>query len=159
MSIEFSLVGDKSLLAQMDMLQGPKAKRVYKKGIAEGTKYVWLKTKAKARAVMNKGYASGVLSAGLTYKVKSSKQNGIYGLVMTPTREMLGISANDPYYYPAAVEFGTRNMRPQSFLRSAMEESKEKAIRIVSIITKKGIISELQKMEKKGAAAFKRAGK
>jgi len=156
MSVEFDFLGDKSLIDQMDLLAGKLGKKIYKKGMKAGTKFIWLKTRAKARAVLNKGYATGLVSNGITFKLKTSKKQGVYGLIMAPSRSALGISANDPYYYPAALEFGTRNMKPQPFIRSAFFESREKATKIASVIIKKEMVDELIKKKKKGAKKYRK---
>ena len=155
MSLEFHFGGDKSLIDQMEMLQGPKAKKIFKKATERATVLIWLKTRSKAAAVLNRGYATGKLVSNIYFKVKSSARRGVYGYVAMPTRAMLGISKSDPFYYPAALEFGTANRKPQAFMRPAFNESREKAVRIASIVLKKEIPAALEKMRKSGAKKYR----
>ncbi len=50
-------------------------------------------------------------------------------------------------------------MRAQPFMRPAMKDAEPQALKIVSAIIKKEITAELKKLQKKGASAFKKAGK
>jgi hypothetical protein len=50
-------------------------------------------------------------------------------------------------------------MRPQSYIRAGFKEATPKALKIMTVVVKKGIVEELAKLQKKGAAAFKKAGK
>ncbi len=52
--------------------------------------------------------------------------------VETGSRGDMQIAPNDPYYYPAALEFGTATQRPQPFMRPAAEQHADGIIADVS---------------------------
>jgi HK97 gp10 family phage protein len=55
-----------------------------------------------------------------TLKVRSiGGRRDIGMIVQTGTREQLGIAPGDPYFYPAALEYGTPTIRPKQFMRRA----------------------------------------
>lgn len=53
-----------------------------------------------------------------------AKRGAIGVVVMTGTREEMGIDPADPYYYPAAVEYGHGNTPAKPFMRRAADEMK-----------------------------------
>lgn len=60
--------------------------------------------------------------------------------VENPTRAELGIQADDPYYYPYAVEFGHRLAEPKPFIRPAVQDHKAESFRAIGQDIGAGII-------------------
>lgn len=53
-------------------------------------------------------------------------RRGVAFKIATGTRAKMGIAADDPYYYPAALEYGTPTIPPQCFVRAAfLNKAKE----------------------------------
>lgn len=52
--------------------------------------------------------------------------------VQTGRREEMGIDPNDPYYYPAAVEFGTDTQEPRPFVRPAIDNKKNEVQAVIA---------------------------
>lgn len=59
--------------------------------------------------------------------------------VENPDRASLDIAADDPYYYPYAVEFGHRGAEPKPFIRPAVDHHKPEAMRRIGQDIGKGI--------------------
>ncbi len=74
---------------------------------------------------------SGRLKKTIKSFVKSSRRRGAIGQVRTGTRRQLRIPPDSKYYYPAAIEYGTRHMAARSFLRSALGRQKNRALKIL----------------------------
>lgn len=72
--------------------------------------------------------------------VQNSRSRGITGAVRTGTRKQLRIPANARYYYPAAIEYGTRNTPPRSFLRRALGSKRREALTILGRVITKGLM-------------------
>ena len=69
-----------------------------------------------------------------TIKVRANpgrKRGVIEFRVMTGNREELGIPANDPTYYPNALEFGDLDHQPIKFMEPAYHHTKEAVIETV----------------------------
>ena len=66
-------------------------------------------------------------------KIRAAKRRkGRYGVrIQTGTRDELGIDEKTPYYYPAAVEYGTNTSPAQSFMRAALDSKKQAAKSII----------------------------
>lgn len=77
---------------------------------------------------------TGALKRGLKAKAFRKRRKGLFGrVVIMPTRSALGIEADDPYYYPAAVEYGHKipgggRVRAYPFLRPALERGAPAAL-------------------------------
>jgi hypothetical protein len=76
--------------------------------------------------------------------------------VQTPTRDVLGISQSDPYYYPTVLEYGSskRNIRARPYLRPALDENREK-VRGIYTSELKGLITETASQLRAGAITEK----
>lgn len=71
---------------------------------------------------------SGEMAKTIGVRVKKGKPPGI--VVRTATRERLGIAPEDPWYYPAIVEYGApgRNIPASRFMHRAKEQAGRAAI-------------------------------
>lgn len=69
--------------------------------------------------IVQKGLVdTGALRDNITI-FSTGGRKGVAFKIATGTREKMGIAADDPYYYPAALEFGTPTIPPQRFIRDA----------------------------------------
>lgn len=55
----------------------------------------------------------------------STSRGSISAVIRTGTRKQLRIPQSAKYYYPAALEYGTRFIAARSFLRSALSDRRE----------------------------------
>ena len=85
---------------------------------------------------------SGRLKKFIKSFVKNSRRSGINGYIVTGTRKQLRIPADAKYYYPAAIEYGTRFISPRSFLRRAMGSKRSQALKILGT----GIAERLRRL-------------
>lgn len=68
-------------------------------------------------------------------KIGSTRTKARYlkgAAVRTGTRRQLKIPPGNKYYYPAALEYGTEDMLPKSFLRSSLADRKGVALKILA---------------------------
>lgn len=82
---------------------------------------------------------SGRMRQSIKAFVTNSRRDGIDGRVRTGTRRQLRIPADAKYYYPAAIEFGSRRMSARSFLRRAVTARKREALKILGAGIKAGL--------------------
>ena len=90
-------------------------------------------------------------------KGKAAKNRGIGYKVVTGTRAELGIGPNEKYYYPAAVELGTKNrgdVGRRPFLRPALKNNESALMRVMRAEIKTEIRAAAKRARKK---AFKEA--
>ena len=155
--IDIAVIGDKELQRKLKALDEKMQKKIVRKALRQAAKPVL----SAARLLCPEN--TGRLRASLKLKVRRQKR-GVFGVeVITGTRQELGIRANDPYYYPAAVEFGhlvglrhrhreqkeLRRLRKQGalvvgahpFLRPALEMNRSTGIAIAARV----IASELKR--------------
>ena len=119
--IDISILGDKKLQRQLIGLVPKLQKRAFK----DAAKRALVSVLADARRRVP--VKSGRLKRSL--KIKPLK-GGIGAIVSTGTRKALRIDANDPYYYPAAIEYGTKGKDARPFLRPALLNRTEEVLRI-----------------------------
>ena len=74
---------------------------------------------------------TGRLRKSIKSAVKNSRRHGIIGMVRTGTRKQLRIPNDAEYYYPSAIELGTRKKSARSFLRLAMRLRRQDALKIL----------------------------
>ena len=138
--VDISVLGDKKLMRQLRRLAGPAQKKVVRKALREGGRPVLASTQAKVPV------KTGALKNSLKLRAIKYKSRDRFGVaVRTGTREQLGIDADDPYYYPMAVEVGTAKAPAHSYLRAGMDETREQAKGIITREIASGIIREARK--------------
>lgn len=114
--VEMHLGGLDKLVAAFDRLTKKSVVKIIKSGLRVGAKIVQARVKAyiprgPGQSVTRKSGKVRTVHLRDVIKVgaKSQRDKGTYGIrVYTPPRAVLGISASDKYYYPAAVEFGSK---------------------------------------------------
>lgn len=74
---------------------------------------------------------TGRLQSSIKSFVRSSRRYGLTAGVRTGTRKQLRIPPEAEYYYPAAIELGSRRNPPRSFLRAAMNARRKTALQIL----------------------------
>jgi len=109
---------------------------------------------ARARVPVKTGKLRKNLKLRAAKRKRSSTVVGVS--VQTPTRDVLGISQSDPYYYPTVLEYGSslRNIRARPYLRPALDENREK-VRGIYASELKGLITETAAQLRAGAITEK----
>lgn len=136
-NIDLKMIGDKALTAAFatfpDKMQKSIARKAFKKAAL-------LVKRAQERLIpVDTGRLKGL---GLTVKPKKNSGRGnraIGSVILTPTRQELGIAANAKFYYPAHVELGHGNVAPRPFMRKGMAMKRRSAITVASAELRKGM--------------------
>lgn len=85
-----------------------------------------------------------VLTGRLQKSIKIASYRGKRGIVgavvRTGTRRQLRIMPENPYYYPAALEYGTKKRKGKSFMRSSLFDRKRQAL----ALTQKELVKYLE---------------
>ena len=82
-----------------------------------------------ADARKNAAETSRRLANTMKLRALKSKTRGTVGVkIETGTRQELGIPAEDRYYWPAAIELGTRYITPRAFMRRAIKKHEPTAL-------------------------------
>lgn len=144
MPVDIKILGRRDLERQMKKLVDKTQKKIVRQAIRAAAK------RAKDRIVRNIRNEDLVLHhfmlAGFyNAKIKSSSRKPRELIRMGPewpTRDQLGIAADDKYYYPMAVEMGHNNVPAHPFVRPAMDEHRASELREMSGDIAKGILRE-----------------
>lgn len=122
-AFSIKILGDKKLQKKLDKLskrvQGPLIKDAARAAMEP------VKDLARAHAPVLTGSLKKSIGIG-TF----SRKGRIGAVVRTGTRRQLKIPPEAPYYYPAAIEYGTRKLTANPFMRSALFARKGKALNI-----------------------------
>jgi HK97 gp10 family phage protein len=81
--------------------------------------------------------------------VRQAGRKNVIRTITTGTREELGIKPDDPYYYPAAIEFGKKGEHAMPFMRPAFDQNLGNTTRIVTKTLTEGLQREWQKKKSK----------
>ena len=132
--VDISVFGDKQLQRALKALPINVEKKVVRQALRKAAKPV-LDT-AKSLVPVK----TGALKKSLKLRALRKQKRGQFGVqVMTGTREQLGIAADDPYYYPMAVEVGTAKAPAHPFMRPALDQNREATYRLVAELVRTGI--------------------
>ncbi len=137
--IDISMLGDKELSKAFKKLP----EKMQKKALLDATKDVAgivamsakLKIPSQPEGPKQKRRPGSMHLKDTLKVVKIKGKQGRYQIgwnVVTGTREELGIDPKAKYYYPAAVELGSKNRPPHSFLRSTIAEKTEGGIKYIA---------------------------
>lgn len=134
-----SLTGDRALLNFFNTMPGRMQKGIARKALRKA---------GKASLAVIRSYApvdTGRLKKSLKLraeKFRGSKRKHMIGIkVMTGTRAKLGISPEDKFYYPAALEYGAphRNIPRDGFMKYGLRDSAGAAFSALRSEISKGI--------------------
>ncbi len=134
---DVSVTGDKRLQKRFGTLTPKVQGKVLRPALRKTAKVALPAIRAAAPR------ASGAMAKGL--KVRATKQKRRRGGrrvgvgIHTPPREKLGISPDDPYYYPAGVELGTEFLSGASFMRGPFRSLRDRMLRVLRVSLWRGI--------------------
>ncbi len=136
--INISLLGDKALQRKLDALPNKLAKKVMRQALREGARPVLASAKANAPVL------TGRMKKSLKLRAMKARRGNFGVVIMTGTREQLGIDPKDKSYYPFAVEFGFKrhNVPAHPFIRPALDDNREKSTRIIARLIGAGVLRE-----------------
>lgn len=138
-TIDVMVFGDKQLQRRLSNLILKLQRKVVRKSLREAARPIHAASKAKCPVLTGRLRKSIKLRA-------MRRARGRFGMrIITGTREELGIPADEPYYYPAAVETGHGNVPAYPFLRPALHENRGKALKIACQFLRQGIEQEMRR--------------
>lgn len=137
---KFQLKGVEELKKKLRKLRGPQMRRAIRQSVREAAKPV----RDLAKQIVLED--TGALRRSL--KVRSTRRSRkIIGAIVVPgTRAQLGIAENSKGFYPTHIELGTRrgNIKPNRYLRDAMELQRQESERTIQMRIKQGIDRAVQ---------------
>lgn len=130
--IDVSFIGDKKLERKLKRMALATQRKIVRAGINKAMKQV--KDRAKELVPVDTGKLRDSI------KQKRRTRRGISrAMVVTGTREELGIGANERGFYPAVLEYGTRDRTARPYLRAALAEKSGQVIDDAAAHIKQGI--------------------
>lgn len=149
--VDISVVGVKAVSAMLGKLPDAAQKKAVRFALRRSAK------RLKGHIVTNlSGHpvaprSGRLLAAMKRVKVQALKRSrtrvGVF--VALPTREELGIAPDDPYYYPAAVEYGHSRAPAKRFIRNAVNDHEAEELRMIGTDIGKGIEREARRLARK----------
>lgn len=132
--VEFEIKGFDELARKLRRLSSTKAKAIFRTAMREAAKTVVLP--AAQRAVP---FDTGNLLNAIEIKAikRSRKRQGVNVRIRERSRMLLPITGSG--YYPTHIEWGTKKMKAQPFLRPAAEDNRSFAIGVASARIRAGI--------------------
>jgi len=116
------LKGDRELRAKLESMSRGMQNKAMRAALRKGMEPVAALAKQRAP----------VLTGRLQKSIKVASYRGKRGIlgavVRTGTRRQLRITPEEPYYYPAALEYGTKKRKGRSFMRSSLFDRKRQAL-------------------------------
>lgn len=107
-AVRLGIAGDTALITALQELQTKTVNAIGRDVLSEANEIV------NQEILSRVPVRTGKLKAGIGKTAGKRSRNRISNVVYMPLRKDLGIDAKDPYYYPAALEFGRRARRPTS---------------------------------------------
>lgn len=150
----FSFSGDKKAQRAFDKLKKSAQGKVLRPALRAGAKVV--KEAAQARAPKLTGAMARTMqvrSKRMSRKRVRVEHGGLKPIAIaarTAPRAKLNIDAGDPYYYPSAVEFGTKHMEGRHFLEESGKAAKGSAISTVRRVAKAKLREVIAKAKQGG---------
>lgn len=144
---DLKLIGDKDLQKKLNKMSKTAQKKAVRPALRDSAK------RTKARVLTNLGggvvnvITGDTLAAFKSMGIRSFSRSSMLRVGMPlPTRDVLGISADDPFYYPIAIEYGHGSVRAKPFLRPAIDEHANAERAIIG----RRIAAEMIRLGKKG---------
>lgn len=124
---DLSIIGARRLERKLNKLERKVGSKIMRDATKESLEPV--EALAKQRVPVDRG----LLKRWIKTATFSAQRGRVIGAqVRTGTRKQMRIPAGNEYYYPAAIEYGTKTRAPRSFLRSALADRRDQALKILS---------------------------
>lgn len=136
--LDISLIGDAELATKLGGLTDKLERKVVRQAIRKAAQLIL--RDAKQRAPVE----SGALRRNIRIKALRRSRRRVGFNVQTGTREQMGISPDDPFYYPALVELGVPGrIEGRRFMRDALRDNRDQALKIMRDEILKGVEREV----------------
>lgn len=129
-AFDVSLLGDRKLDKAFARLPFAMQKKILVKALKKAGQPVLVDIKAAAPQPPT-GDATGKLVRSIRLRPLKGKRDKHGVAISTGTRKQLGIAADDPYYYPMALETGTRHIAARPFMRPALKNNQGKVFNLL----------------------------
>lgn len=145
----FSFEGDRKAQRAFDKLKKGVQAKVLRPALREGAKIV--KTAAQARAPKLTGTMARTMQVRakkMSRKRVRVEHGGLKPIAIaarTAPRAKLNIEGDDPYYYPAAIEFGTKHLPGRHFIEESGKAVKGTVIATVRRVAKAKLLEVIRK--------------
>ena len=136
--IDISFTGDKKLQRKLARVVVQTQRKIVRASMRKAMKVV--KDRAQALVPVDTGKLRNSIR-----QMSRTKRGISRAYVATGTREELGIPPDAKGFYPAVIEYGTRERPAHSYLRRAMEEKRTEVIRKAADEIGRGITREARK--------------
>lgn len=123
---DIRILGSRRLQKKLNKLERRVQGRIMREAAKDAMKPVV--QVAKQRAPVETGKTQKYIKAAAY-----SSRNGVGAMVRTGTRRQMGIEPDDPFYYPAAHEYGTSKMPARPFMRSALADRRRQVLRLFRV--------------------------
>ncbi len=142
---DLALLGDKALSEALASLPEHLEKKVLTRAMKQATQVLQAITSPRIpRSSVRRRPGSHVADTLHVRQLRRKKGRIGYALV-AGKRDELGITAKDPWYYPAVLEFGTRTRPPHPAWRTALHQGHEALLAVIRQELSNGIERELRK--------------
>lgn len=125
-AFDISLLGDRELQQQFRALPLAVQRKLLRQSFREALRPVLTAARAAAPRL------TGRLARTLRLRALKRRRGRLGMMVISGTRESLGIPASHPWYYPAHVELGTSRMPAQPYLRPAFDTQRESMVQTLA---------------------------
>lgn len=137
-TVDISVLGDKVLSRRFNALASKMQAKILKKTFRVIAKDI--KASANSRIPIGPSKEKGRhLKGALKVRVPKKKKGLVSIEVQTPQREVIGVSPDDEFYYPSALELGSKKQREESFLRVGLDENRGAGLNKIKNAIRDGI--------------------
>lgn len=132
--VDIRVIGDKRLARKLKRLDGAVQRDIVRKALRKAARPVLQEAQALAPV------KTGTLQSSLIIRAFRGRGRAVGVVVQTRNREFFGIAPDDPYFYPAVVEY-----RHKSYLRAAVDTRRAEFFRLSRSEVAAGIVREARK--------------
>ena len=129
--IDVSMIGDKALEQALRALPEKLETKVVRQALRKAAKPTLEQAKQNLQAIRVTGERTDRIRTGMKIRALKRKKGRLGVMVMTPTRQELGIDETAASSIPAHIELGTRNSPARPFLRSALKATRQEVFAIL----------------------------
>lgn len=120
---DLRLLGVPGLERKLKRLERATQRRIVRKALRESAKRVRVYVVTNLSGVKVNVDTGTLRDAFARGKIRGSTRRGVIRVgIQFPERDELGIHADDPYYYPTAVEYGHGKVPAYPYMRPAVDE-------------------------------------
>ncbi len=145
--IDIRMIGDKKLSRKFAGLERKTQGKIVRPALRNSAKRIKPEI-VKRVSGLPVGVVTGrYLAAWQKAKIRRGKgKRGLIRIgIASPTREELGISPQDPFYFPNAIEYGHEGAPPHPHMRPAVDENRGREHRLIGREIGRGIEREFKR--------------